>query len=94
MLKIPLLVPLGHHRPEKSCVFAATVLDPSDTQRQTRTGRPFSVLSKGKDTARFMELFARLYFRAISDRLPYCHYPGTGPHRLVTPISDKHSTFL
>lgn len=31
-------------RPEKSCVFAATVLDPSDTQRQTRTGRPFSVL--------------------------------------------------
>ena len=38
-------------RPEKSCVFAATVLDPSDTQRQTRTGRPFSVLYRTRPAA-------------------------------------------
>ena len=52
MLKIPLLVSLGHHGGrEKSCVFAATVLDPSDTQRQTRTGRPFSVLYRTRPAA-------------------------------------------
>ena len=38
-------------RPEKSCVFAATVLDPSDTQRQTRTGRPFSCLYRTRPAA-------------------------------------------
>ena len=38
-------------RPEKSCVFAATVLDPSDTQRQTRTDRPFSVLYRTRPAA-------------------------------------------
>ena len=38
-------------RPEKSCVFAATVLDPSDTQRQTRTGRPFSSLYRTRPAA-------------------------------------------
>ena len=38
-------------RPEKSCVFAATVLDPSDTQRQARTGRPFSSLYRTRPAA-------------------------------------------
>ena len=38
-------------RPEKSCVFAATVLDPSDTKRQTRTGRPFSSLYRTRPAA-------------------------------------------
>ena len=38
-------------RPEKSCVFAATVLDPSDTQRQTRTDRPFSCLYRTRPAA-------------------------------------------
>ena len=45
-------------RPEKSCVFAATVLDPSDIQRQTRTGRPFSVLYRTRPAA-FL-LFVRI----------------------------------
>ena len=50
--KDPTLSILGHHGGrEKSCVFAATVLDPSDTQRQTRTGRPFSVLYRTRPAA-------------------------------------------
>ena len=50
--KDPTLSILGHHGGrEKSCVFAATVLDPSDTQRQTRTGRPFSSLYRTRPAA-------------------------------------------
>ena len=49
--KDPTLYLRSPWRPEKSCVFAATVLDPSDTQRQTRTGRPFSVLYRTRPAA-------------------------------------------
>ena len=50
--KDPTLSILGHHGGrEKSCVFAATVLGPSDTQRQTRTGRPFSSLYRTRPAA-------------------------------------------
>ena len=63
-------------RPEKSCVFAATVLDPSDTQRQTRTGRPFSSLYRTRPAA-FCPYPGGLNFGQIGSASP------TGPARHV-----------
>ena len=59
-------------RPEKSCVFAATVLDPSDTQRQTRTGRPFSCLYRTRPAA-FCPYPGGLNFGQIGSASPTLH---------------------
>ena len=59
-------------RPEKSCVFAATVLDPSDTQRQTRTGRPFSSLYRTRPAA-FCPYPGGLNFGQIGSASPTNH---------------------
>ena len=72
--KDPNLSILGHHGGrEKSCVFAATVLDPSDTQRQTRTGRPFSVLYRTRPAA-FCPYPGGLNFGQIGSASPKKHF--------------------
>ena len=82
-------------RPEKSCVFAATVLDPSDTQRQTRTGRPFSVLYRTRPAA-FCPYPGGLNFGQIGSASPSACAPprcGGGGSSVRTVPTSRHVVF-